>query len=647
MASENKSCKTEELLEISKDSEVELCVEDSSSDDEDLIQADKENGSDSSYEILLPQSDDEDYEPPSPSSPAQPSEPDHCQATQSTSAPAVPQLPESNNNDYEQPLQSPAKRKAKSKPARSKSRKSEPPEQEEMWRNEKVEDRNPEPFKFMPSREPGPTFNKTASWSPLSLFQLFFSVPVVQTIIQNTNANAARRKAAGIKFQWTDLTVKDFYIFLAIIVFTGLVSIHHRADYWKREWPYNFHFPQEYMSRNRFEAIMWSLHLSNLKDDEENQKKRNTAQYDRLFKIKPLYDQIVNACKANFQPYENICMDERMVASKARIGVKQYMKAKPTKWGYKLFVLADSASGYTWNFFVYTGKSESSISHGLSYSAVLDLLPFPLLGQGYTLYLDNFYTSSALLQHLHKTRFGCCGTIKKTQSDFPCTEKNDFPKRAERGDMRWIRKDEVLFVKWINAREITMCSTVHRAFSGKTVQRRVKEAGVWSAKQIPVPDAVLDYNKNMRGVDLSDVLIRYYSVQQKTKKWYKTFFYHFVDIAIVNSFILHKEICRSQGREPVTQKQFWEHLAAEMLSFAVGSAPAAPSPTLTCMPCYYSSDATQSRRYCRRCLDAGIPRVKTPIYCRACNVPLCLTSKRNCFERWHKLQEYLSSVNVH
>lgn len=233
----------------------------------------------------------------------------------------------------------------------------------------------------------------------------------------------------------------------------------------------------------------------------------------------------MNACKANFQPYENICIDERMVASKARISVKQYMKVKPTKRGYKLFVLADSASGYTWNFSVYTGKSESSISHGLSYSAVLDLLPFSLLGRGYTLYLDHFYTSPALFQYLHKNCFGCCGTIKKTQSDFPCTEKNNFPKRAARGDMRWIRKDEVLFVKWIETREITMCSTVHRAFSGKTVQRRVKEAGAWSAKQIPVPDAVLDYNKNMHGVDLSDALIGYYSVQQKTKKWYKTFFF--------------------------------------------------------------------------------------------------------------------------
>lgn len=129
-------------------------------------------------------------------------------------------------------------------------------------------------LRFKPSRTPGPRFDTTRAWSPIDLFQLIFSVTVVNRLIQNTNANAAKRKQAGMSFKWEVLTAKDFYIFLAIILFTGLVTVHHRSDYWRKTWPYNFPFPSEKMSRNRFVAILWSLHLSDPKEDEENDKKR-------------------------------------------------------------------------------------------------------------------------------------------------------------------------------------------------------------------------------------------------------------------------------------------------------------------------------------------------------------------------------------
>lgn len=307
--------------------------------------------------------------------------------------------------------------------------------------------------------------------------------------------------------------------------------------------------------------------------------------------------------------------------------MKQFMKDKPTKWGYKLFVLADSDTGYT-------SKSEVSTTYGLSYSAVMDLLHLSLLGQGYILYVDNFYTSPTLFSDLYKEKNGCFGTIRKKQTGFPRTRKNYFPKKAERGDVRWIRKGELVFVKWTDTREVTMCSTVHKAFSGKTVKQKVKEAAGWTTKAIPVPDCVVDYNKNMGGVDLSDALIGYYTVLHITMKWYKTLFYHFLDIAVVNSFLLHMELCKRQGKEPMTQKMFREQLAKEMLDFAPASALPPPTPlsNLTCMPCYFGSNATDLRRYCWRCQDVGILRVKTPIYCRAYDVALCLTSKNNCFK---------------
>ncbi|XP_053176278.1 piggyBac transposable element-derived protein 4-like [Scomber japonicus] len=435
------------------------------------------------------------------------------------------------------------------------------------------------------------------------------------------------------------LTVQGFYTFLAVIIFTGLVTVHKTADYWKKTCPYNFSFPHNRITRRRFEEILWSLHLSNPAEDEENDKKKNTGGYDRLFKIKPLYSELVEACKTHFHPHKNLSIDERMVASQARISMRQYMKNKPTRWGYKLFVLADSSTAYTWNFFVYTGKSMSTTGHGLSYTAVMDLLPFAVLGRGYTVYTDNVYTSPTLVQDLAKKFFGCCGTIRKNNVCFPQTEANDLPKKAERGDLRWIRRSNLLFVKWMDTREVTMCSSVHEAFTGRTVTRRVKEAGVWQLKPIPVPDAVVDYNHNMRGVDLSNALI---GPALKTRKWYKTFFYHFVDIAVVNSFLLHKELLKLWNptqTKPHTQKTFREQLLKEMLEFAEGSA-ATPPPAsaTTCMPAYYTTDDSRIRKHCKRCLKAGIPRVKTAVYCRKCQVPLCLTAKKNCFQLWHDEQ---------
>ena len=49
-------------------------------------------------------------------------------------------------------------------------------------------------------------------------------------------------------------------------------------------------------------------------------------------------------------------MDEGMIGFKGRLWFLQYMPKKPTKWGMKAFVLADSATGYTYNWKLYTGN---------------------------------------------------------------------------------------------------------------------------------------------------------------------------------------------------------------------------------------------------------------------------------------------------
>lgn len=500
---------------------------------------------------------------------------------------------------------------------------------EDGWHNKEERDKRPEPLEFKPVRRPGPTLNPTVAWTPLSLFQLFFSHSVVSTIVANTNANAAKRLKAGLKFVWKPLTVREFYIFLAIIIYSGLVKVHDSLDYWREEWPYNFRFPGDTMTRDRFKSIMWSLHMSNPEEDKVNERKKKTAEYDRLFKIKPLYTEIVNACKLHFQPYQNITIDERMVAFQACRNKKRYKKAKPRKRAYKIFVLADSLTAYTWNFFVYEGKSARILGQRLSDTSVMNLMEFPLLGQGYTLFIDS--SSPALFEELSRRKTGACGTITKTQFDFPKTVQNDLPQKAERGDMRWIRKNNLLFVKWIDTHEVTICSTVHEAFSGQTVKRRAREAGIWKMKDVTVPDPIVAHNRNMGSMDLWGTLINEYSVHHKTKKWYRTFFYHFIDVAVVNSFLLHKELLKEKNspttKRPYSKTYFREKLTVDMLEFAEVSVPPPPPPKPTvCMPAYFGDD---DGKHCKRC------HVKTPVYCMKCDIPLCLTAERNCFKEWH------------
>ena len=78
--------------------------------------------------------------------------------------------------------------------------------------------------------------------------------------------------------------------------------------------------------------------------------------------------------------------------------------------------------------------------------------------------------------------------------------------------MRWLLRGNLIFIKWMDTKVVTVCRNFHRAYCGATVTRRLKrDNGQWSHDKVPVPDAINDYNAFMGGVDLSEALIQYYS----------------------------------------------------------------------------------------------------------------------------------------
>ena len=53
--------------------------------------------------------------------------------------------------------------------------------------------------------------------------------------------------------------------------------------------------------------------------------------------------------------------------------MKQYIPLKPAKRGFKVWVLAESSTGYFLDLQVYVGKEGSGTEHGLGERVVLDL----------------------------------------------------------------------------------------------------------------------------------------------------------------------------------------------------------------------------------------------------------------------------------
>ena len=85
---------------------------------------------------------------------------------------------------------------------------------------------------------------------------------------------------------------------------------------------------------------------------------RGQPGHDILFKLRPLLEYLIPRFQNVFTPNREIAVDESMIGYKGRLSFLQYMPKKPKKWGMKAWALADSKTGYIWNWKLYTGKDD-------------------------------------------------------------------------------------------------------------------------------------------------------------------------------------------------------------------------------------------------------------------------------------------------
>lgn len=156
----------------------------------------------------------------------------------------------------------------------------------------------------------------------------------------------------------------------------------------------------------------------------------------------------------------------------------------------------------------------------------------------------------------------------------------------------------------------------------------------------------------MGGVDLADQMISLYRINIKSKKAYQRLIYHFIDMALVNAWLLYRKDCNilSLPKKSVLQ------LASFKLNVAVALAktgvlhsrkrgrPARDEPTTNRKRrCSLPVDdvrldhvdhlpSVDDKR--QRCRVAGC-KGQTKFFCKKCNAHLCIDKNKNCFHSFH------------
>ncbi|KAF2900929.1 hypothetical protein ILUMI_05252 [Ignelater luminosus] len=117
--------------------------------------------------------------------------------------------------------------------------------------------------------------------------------------------------------------------FLDINLLMGIKKSPSYRDYWSADDDMNDPYISKLMTVNRFGWILSHLHLN----DNVMMPIRESANYDKLYKIRPYLDKLQRSFSNCYKPTSTLTVDESMIKFRGRSDKKQYMQKKPVKRG--------------------------------------------------------------------------------------------------------------------------------------------------------------------------------------------------------------------------------------------------------------------------------------------------------------------------
>ena len=439
---------------------------------------------------------------------------------------------------------------------------------------------------------------------PVDYFRMIFDNNILNTIANETNHYAeeifcSKGVAEHSRItRWKPVTCNEMLTFIALLLHTGTIKMTRLQDYWRSHPLYNMKCFSAFMSRDRFLVIMRCLHF--VRNPTEGEKST-----DRLYKIRPLVNFFNNKVTELYYPGKQLALDESMVLWRGRLTFRQYIKNKRHKYGIKLYMLTEP-SGLILKSLVYTGTLDDCGGKGHTSKVVLALLE-NYLDSGHSIYMDNFYNSYELNRQLTLRGTYCTGTLNAKRKHNP---QEVLTRKLKKGESIARYSNNIMIGKWKDKREVLYISNEHGNEMVEYVDKRNRN------REKPSP--IFHYNKNMGGVDRQDQLNSYYPCSRKTLRWYKKLGVHFIQLMLLNSFLLYRKF----SGHKISFYEFRHSVLCSLLQINVTSQKKTPSKTnvskhVLSKIASKAKDGRINRKRCRVC-SANKIRKRTLYHCEKC-----------------------------
>lgn len=439
--------------------------------------------------------------------------------------------------------------------------------------------------------------------------------------------------------RWKPTNRVELKAFVGVSLNMALNSKAHLKDYFSEDWLDYQPFFKNVFKKDRFLLLFWILHVSPPPSPDAPA----LGFLTRSSKIRHLMVYLEDAFQKYYIPHEHISVDESTVAFKGRLAFKMYNKDKPTKWGIRVYVLADSSNGYVYAFEPYLGQQTTNnlprADLPFTSRIVVHLaqkLKNVTQAEGYHIFTDRFYTSCTLAEEMKKMKFDLTGTVMMNRRGLPIEVKQ---KKLKVGEVIAMHNDYASVLAWKDKRVVHMLSTVYDDSVTNTRRR--------TGQEVSKPVVVMEYTKHMGGVDLADHYATSYNFNRKTSKWWRKMFFWFLDTAVNNALILYREYIHNNN---ITSRNFRRQLILELVGsyrnntnlrgITRNSPHDKPSISdeIRLNNTFHAFGIRKTNNNCRVCSEPN-SRKTTCYYCKTCPSQPALHPV-DCFEKYHTIRHY-------